>query len=84
MQILSYGIPLIPNGYSNVDTFVTGRRKYIDCDACNADHWICICDDDDDDCDPVFCGYDRGVNDYDSYCYCDEDDCDCHCEYDKQ
>lgn len=81
MQIISYGDPIVPSGYSVDEPIMASGRNYND--SRHGDG-ICLCDNTDDDCWPVFCGYDRGYNNYDDYCYCDEDDCDCHCEYDKQ
>ena len=86
MHIISQGFLITPDGRTNGEMLIKSRGEHKDYSSCNADHWICVCngDEDDDDCDPIFCGYHRGYNNYDDYCYCDEDDCDCHCEYDKQ
>lgn len=57
MQIISSGEPSILHGGLYSEALMAGRRRCDDCDDCN--DGICF-DNDGEDCDPIFCGYDGG------------------------
>lgn len=69
MYIISYGEPSIFQGGLDSETLMAGRRRCDDCDDCDG---ICY-DNDGEDCDPIFCGYDGG--------YHDDDDMVCTCNF---